>query len=205
MDGELARPELGLWLLLAAIPLVLATATAFTKASVVLGALRVGLGAEAILPLPATLAVALVVTTVIMAPTASATISAIEAQGGTEALLASPMAGWLSVAAPLQEFLTRHASPDELSFFAELQGRTPADPLVVVPAFLVTELAEALTMAVIIIVPLVLVDLLVAQLLVLMGMVNQPTAIVTVPLKLLLFLAVGGWDVVIGGLVEGYA
>ena len=52
---------------------------------------------------------------------------------------------------------------------------------------------------------LVLVDLLVAQVLVLMGLVNQPTAIVTVPLKLMLFLAVGGWDVVIGGLVEGYA
>jgi flagellar biosynthesis protein FliP len=205
LDSELARPELGLWLLVAAVPLVLATATAFTKASVVLGALRVGLGAEAILPLPAILAMALIVTAVVMGPTAGATLNVIDAHGGLELVLASPGATWAPVAAPLQEFLVSHASADELSFFGQLQGRSPDDLLVVVPAFLVTELTEALTMAVVIIVPLVLVDLLVAQLLVLTGLVNQPTAIITVPLKLMLFLAVGGWDVVIGGLVEGYA
>jgi flagellar biosynthesis protein FliP len=204
LDSELARPELGLWLLVAAVPLVLATATAFTKASVVLGALRVGLGAEAILPLPAILAMALIVTAVVMGPTASATLNVIDAHGGLEVVLASPAATWAPVAAPLQEFLVRHASADELSFFGQLQSRPPDHLLVVVPAFLVTELTEALTMAVVIIVPFVLVDLLVAQLLVLTGLVNQPTAIITVPLKLMLFLAVGGWDVVIGGLVEGY-
>jgi flagellar biosynthesis protein FliP len=205
LEAELGRPELGIWLLVLAIPLVLATATAFTKTSVVLGALRVGLGAEAILPLPAILAMALVVTAVVMAPTAAATLEALEAAGGLTGLLASPVGAWGPLAAPLEGFLARHASPGELAFFSELQGRSVGDPLVVVPAFLVTELAEALTMAVVIIVPFVLVDLLVAQLLVLIGLVNQPTAIVTVPLKLMLFLAVGGWDVVIGGLVEGYA
>lgn len=205
MEAELARPELGFWLVLAAIPLVLATATAFTKASVVLGALRLGLGAEALLPMPALLAVVLVVTAVVMAPTAGATLTAIDAQGGLDALLEGPLAAWVPVADPLRAFVARHASVDELSFFAELQGRSADDPLVLVPAFLVTELAEALTMAVVIIVPLVLVDLLVAQLLVLVGLVNQPTALVTLPLKVLLFLAAGGWDVVVGGLVEGYA
>jgi flagellar biosynthesis protein FliP len=60
-------------------------------------------------------------------------------------------------------------------------------------------------MAVVILVPLVLVDLLVAQVLVLIGLVNQPTAMISIPLKLVLFLGIGGWDVVIGGLVEGYA
>ena len=205
METELARPELGVWLLVLGVPLVLAMATAFTKASVVLGALRVGLGAEAILPLPAILGLALIVTAVVMAPTAAATLASVEQAGGLTSVLASPWSAGPPLFAPLQEFLGRHASADELSFFAELQGRPASDPLVLVPAFLVTELAEALTMAVVIIVPFVLVDLLVAQVLVLMGLVNQPTAIVTVPLKLMLFLAVGGWDVVIGGLVEGYA
>jgi flagellar biosynthesis protein FliP len=60
-------------------------------------------------------------------------------------------------------------------------------------------------MAVVILVPLVLIDLLVAQVLVLVGLNNQPTALITIPLKLVLFLGIGGWDVVIGGLVEGYA
>jgi flagellar biosynthesis protein FliP len=205
METELGRPDLGVWLLLAAIPLVLAVATAFTKASVVLGALRVGLGAETILPLPAVLAMALVVTAVVMGPTAAATLDVIEGQGGLDAVVTAPATAWIPVFDPLRDFLVRHASVDELGFFAELQGRSSDDPLVVVPAFLVTELTEALTMAVVILVPFVLVDLLVAQLLVLVGLVNQPTPIVTVPLKLMLFLAVGGWDVVIGGLVEGYA
>jgi flagellar biosynthesis protein FliP len=204
VEAELGSSNLSFWLLLAAVPIVLATATAYTKASVVLGALRVGLGAEAVLPLPAILAVALVVTAIVMAPTAADTLSVIDAQGGIDALMAGPVQQWRPVAEPLREFVTRHAAPDELRFFADLQDRAVDDPLVVVPAFLVTELAEALTMAVVIIVPLVLVDLLAAQVLMLLGMVNQPTPIVTVPLKILLFLAVGGWDIVVGGLVEGY-
>jgi flagellar biosynthesis protein FliP len=165
----------------------------------------VGLGAEAILPLPVVFAVALLVTAVVMAPVALETLQVIEAMGGIEAMQAGGLAIAAAIFEPLRAFVQVHAAPDEAQFFAQLQGRAATDPLVLVPAFLVTELAEAMAMAVVIIVPLVLVDLLTAQVLVLWGLVNQPTAVVTVPLKLLLFLAVGGWDVVIGGLVEGYA
>lgn len=204
MNGELS-PTLAVWLGLAALPLVLALATAFTKSTVVLGALRLALGAEALLPWPAVLAVAVVVTAVVMGPTASATWDAVQARGGIEAIASGDASTWLELLEPLVAFVTRHASPDELEFFADLQGRAVSDPFVIVPAFLVTELTEALAMAVVILVPLVLVDLLVAQVLVLVGLVNQPTPLVSVPLKLVLFLGIGGWDVVIGGLVEGYA
>ncbi len=198
-------PTVAVWLGLAALPLVLALATAFTKSTVVLGALRLALGAEALLPWPALLAVAVVVTAVVMGPTASETWAVVEARGGVDALATGEPAAVLELLEPLIAFVTRHASPDELEFFAELQGRAASDPLVIVPAFLVTELTEALAMAVVILVPLVLVDLLVAQVLVLIGLVNQPTPLISVPLKLVLFLGIGGWDVVIGGLVEGYA
>jgi len=198
-------PELLPYLVLAAVPLVLAIATAFTKASVVLGALRVGLGAEALLPWSAMLALALVVTAVVMAPVALTSVEAVEAVGGLDALSGASSDEWLSVAEPLRAFLHRHAATDELQFFAELQGVEAGDPRVLVPAFLVTELAEALTMAVLILLPLVLVDLVVAQSLTLLGLANAPGPLVTLPLKLLLFLVVGGWDVVIGGLVEGYS
>ena len=196
--------ELGAWVVIAALPLVLAIATAFTKVSVVLGALRVGLGAESLLPWSAMLALALVVTGVVMAPVALQSIEVVEAAGGLEALTRADLDQWLSVVAPLREFLERHTSAEELSFFAELQGVSPDDPRALVPGFLVTELAEALHMAVLIILPLVLVDLVVAQSLTLLGLANAPGPLVTLPLKLLLFLAAGGWDVVIGGLVEGY-
>lgn len=203
LEGDLSTTTL-VWLGVLALPLLLALVTAFTKVTVVLGALRVGLGAEAILPMPAVFALALVVTAVVMAPTADAVLDAVEAAGGVSALQHAPPTSWIEILDPLVAFVQRHAAPGELEFFAQLQERPITDPLVVVPAFLVTELTEALAMAVVILVPLVLVDLVLAQILVLLGLVNQPTALVTVPVKLLLFLAVGGWDVVVGGLVEGY-
>ena len=190
-------------LAIAVVPIVLTAATAFAKSSVLLGAVRVGLGAEALLPLPVILALAIVVTAIVMAPTAGAVLSEIDAQGGFSTLGPDPST-WLDVAAPWTDFLRRHADPDELTAFAELQARSADDPLVLVPAFLTTELREALQMAVVILVPLVMVDLLVAHASALLGLATLPTQLVSVPLKLLLFLAVGGWDVVIGGLVEGY-
>ncbi|MEM9461809.1 MAG: hypothetical protein AAGF11_47060 [Myxococcota bacterium] len=202
--------ELNPWLVLAALPLVLGMATAFTKASVVLGALRVGLGAEVLLPWSAMLALALVITGVVMTPVALDTVAAIEAAGGTAALFdpagaAGAPIPWDSVTAPWLDFLGRHAAADERLLFAELQQVDPLDPRAVVPGFLVTELGEALHMAVLVLLPLVLVDLVVVQVLTLLGLSAAPGPRVTLPLKLLLFLGAGGWDVVIRGLVEGYA
>ena len=198
-------PTTTLWLVVLGLPLLLTLATAFTKTTVVLGALRVGLGAEAILPAAALFGVALVVTAVVMAPTAAALFENVEGGEGFADVAAGGPSAWAQAAEPLLSWLTRHASADEIEFFADLQQRPATDPLVVVPAFLVTELTEALAMAVVILVPLLLVDLVVGQTLMLMGLANQPPNTITVPLKLLLFLSVGGWDVVVGGLVEGYA
>lgn len=197
--------ELSPVVVLAAVPLVLAIATAFTKVSVVLAGLRVGLGAEVLLPWSAMVALALVVTGVVMAPVALDTMDAVALVGGPAALPQAGVAEWVAVAEPLRGFMERHASVDELGFFAELSGVAPDDPRALVPAFLVTELTEALHMAVLVLLPLVVVDLVVAQALGLMGLASVPGPLVTLPLKLLLFLAVGGFDVVVGGLVEGYA
>lgn len=202
---EAALPSWTAIAVLAALPFVLAAATAFTKSSVLFGALRVGLGAEAILPLAAVLALALVVTAVVMGPVALDVLAEVDARGGFGTLSSGSPGAWLDALEPWRAFLHRHADPAELEFFAELQGRDPNDPVVVVPAFLVTELGEALAMAVVVLVPFVVVDLLVAQALALLGLGQLPLPIVGVPLKILLFLAVGGWDVVVGGLVQGYA
>lgn len=198
-----ASPNLALWLALFALPLGLALATAFTKTSVVFGALRLGFSAEALLPLPVVFALSMLVTALVMAPTATAIADLVTAAGGLDALTTD----WVTaqrLLAPLGEFVQRHADPAEISFFAELQDRPLNDPLVVVSAFVVTELAEAFAIAVALLIPMVVVDLLAAQALVLMGIAQQPTPLLTVPIKILLFLAVGGWDVVIGGLVQGY-
>lgn len=206
MDAELSGEgmRLGLWAVVLGLPLVLTLATAFTKSTVVLGALRLGLSAEALLPAPVILSLSLVVTAVVMAPTAGATLDAVQAAGGLEALVARPLSEWQPVAEPLLQFVTRHADPGEVAFFAELSGRAADQPTVVVSAFLATELTEAMQMAVVILLPFVVVDLLVAQAVALAGITPPSSQLVTVPLKVLLFLAVGGWDVVIGGLARGY-
>ena len=203
MDPEVSS-DLGLWLLVAAVPLVLAAATAFAKVTVVLTALRTGLGAQLLLPVGVVLALGLVVTGVIMAPTGVEVATAVGDVGGPRTLLDADLATWREVATPLLSFLERHASADELEYFAELQGQPTGHPLVLVPAFLVTELTEALTMAVLLIVPFVLVDLVVAQVLVLLSMPQVSVGTVALVPKILLFLFAGGWDVVLGGIVEGY-
>lgn len=182
------------WLLLTLAPLAAICCTAFAKASVVLSAVRVGLGAEALLPWSAVFALSVVVAAVIMGPVAQE-VAAL--QGGPVDAL-----GMLE---PLAAFLRRHAEVGEVAYFADLGGVAEGHPLALVPAFLVTELGEALEMAVVILIPFVLVDLVIAQLVALIGLSGQVQASAALPVKLLLFLAVGGWDIVVRGLVEGYA
>ena len=105
---------------------------------------------------------------------------------------------------PLQDFMRTHALPDELAFFASLTGSGAADPRVLIPAFMISELAEALTLCVLLLVPFVLVDLVVAQVLVLLELGNVQARLITLPAKILLFLAAGGWDLLIGSIVGGY-
>lgn len=192
--GPELPPGATAWLLLSIAPLVAVCCTAFAKASVVFSAVRVGLGAEALLPWSAVFALALVVAAAVMGPVAQE-IAAL--QGGPVDVL--------GMFEPLAAFLRRHADPGEVAYFAGLGGVADGHPLALVPAFLVTELGEALQMAAVILIPFVLVDLVLAQLVALIGLSGQVQPAVSLPVKLLLFLAAGGWDIVVRGLVEGYA
>jgi flagellar biosynthesis protein FliP len=197
-EALLSSPALP-WAVLAALPVVLVAVTPFAKVSVVLGALRTGLGAEALLPLPLMLAIGVLTTGLVMAPVVEALLRHLAT---APALGDVPVwSGWLD---PWVAFLRRHASPDEVSAFSRLLARPAADPIVVVAAFFFTELAEALVMAIAILVPFLLVDLVAAQALALVGLVPQPLPLLTLPVKLLLFVALGGWNAVVVALVEGY-
>lgn len=192
------------WLILAALPLLLAACTAFTKISVVLAALRHGLGAERLLPFGSMLALALVVTALVMAPVGDACLARLEGIGGVEALQGAPLEYGAVVLEPLWVFLRAHTQAEQLELFAELAGRGSEAIVVLVPAFLVSELQLGLSLAVMILLPFVVVDLICAQVLVLLGLDSTPTPVVSLPAKILLFLAADGWQTIIVGLVEGY-
>ncbi|KIG15770.1 Flagellar biosynthesis protein FliP [Enhygromyxa salina] len=191
-------------MILGALPLLLAACTAFTKISVVLAALRLGLGAERLLPYGSMLALALVVTTLVMAPVAEGCLAALDMAGGIEAVMVAPLEVGGQVLSPLWGFLADHADPNQIEVFSDLSERGPEQPAVLVPAFLLSELARGLSLAVMILLPFVVVDLICAQVLVLLGLNQTPTAVVALPAKILLFLAADGWTTVIVGLVEGY-
>ena len=162
VDGGLV-----IWLLLAILPLAFVACTAFTKLSIVLSALRVGLGAETLLPAGLMLALALVLSVVAMGPTGLAVVEAVGQAGGLESLTAPPSAttwtNWARVFAPLSEFMRTHAHPSELEFFAGLSQLPSVDPRVLIPAFMVSELGEALTLCVLLLVPFVLIDIIITS------------------------------------------
>jgi type III secretion protein R len=116
--------------------------------------------------------------------------------------------------APLADFLRRHAHAADVRLFVDLARRgrpadqrdavRPGDPLVLLPAFVVTELTEAFEIGFLVFLPFLVVELVVANLLLALGMhMLSPTA-VSMPFKLLLFVLVDGWALLARGLVLGY-
>jgi flagellar biosynthesis protein FliP len=111
---------------------------------------------------------------------------------------------------PLRGFLARHASARDRETFAALAGRmgrvVRGDELwVLAPAFVTTELREAFAMAVLVFVPFLVVDLVVGLGLAALGLTSTAPQTLALPLKLLLFVSVDGWRMLIDSLLRGYA
>jgi flagellar biosynthetic protein FliP len=110
---------------------------------------------------------------------------------------------------PLREFMLKQTRTRDLEFFLQL-GRFPPTrvedlPLrVVVPAFVISELQTAFQMGFLLFLPFLVVDFLVSSVLMALGMMMMPPAIVSLPFKLLLFVLVDGWHLVVRSLVESF-
>jgi type III secretion protein R len=182
---------------------------------VVLSVARSALGAPQIPPSSAVTGLALLLTAVAMSPVAEQgwrAMRAAPASNGPEGALQA--AG--RAVAPLREFLGRHARSDDRATFLELARRShrtcpsPAPPpaeddlAVLAPAFVVSELRRAFTIGFLVFLPFLVVDLLVANVLLALGLTQLSPTSVALPFKLLLFVAVDGWRVLARGLVAGY-
>jgi type III secretion protein R len=191
-------------------PIALVTLTSFLKISVVLSIVRSALGAPQLPPSSAITGLALLLSLVAMAPVADsawAALQAAEARSVEGALAAAERA-----AGPLRDFLARHARADDRRTFVELARRArPAGPApsdtdlsVLAPAFMISELRRAFTMGFLLFLPFLVVDLLVANVLLALGLGQLSPTSVALPFKLLLFVAVDGWALLSRGLVLGY-
>ncbi len=220
IDDVLARPVV-LVVALAAfslVPLVFVTMTAFVKIETVLQIVRGAIGAQGV---PST--------TLVMALSAALTLLAMAPVGEKVAGKAAPLLtaremsdtaafvehGVAAVVDPMRDFLRANASDREKARFVEVARRvrpeaeraqvTDADLSVLVPAFMITELTEAFAVGFLLYLPFLVIDLVVSNVLLALGMQMMTPTQVSLPFKLLLFVAIDGWGLLARSLVAGYA
>jgi len=205
-----------------AIPFVLLATTSFAKLSIVLGMLRSALGAGQLPSASIVVVLAGILTGYVMLPVARAVLevsAAPLAKLDTRAPFAADSGDALLRAfdlgkEPVRDFLARNAGASERRLFLDLlrrrlpedlrPGVSDADFGVVLPAFFITELKEALELGFLLLLPFLVVDLVVASILASLGMSALPPAGVALPFKLLLFVTVDGFRTLAETLIAGY-
>jgi type III secretion protein R len=200
--------------LLALAPFVAVMVTSFTKIVVVLSLLRNALGLQQVPPNVVLNGLALVLSVYVMFPVGQQMAAKVDGinniAGSTKTLLAAADAA----KEPLREFLIRHSPPRERAFFLKTAQKTLSpdkagqlgerDFIVIVPAFTVSELATAFQIGFLIFLPFLVIDLVVSNILMAMGMMMLSPTTVSLPFKLLLFVLVDGWVKLTHGLVLTY-
>lgn len=204
-----------LWLILlslgiAVIPIVVGIATSFVKVSIVLGLLRSGLGAPQVPSGIVITALSLAITSYVMGPTVEQTLAVAE-QMSMPDLASAPQGELRSTFEPLlspwRDFLTTHSASRELEVFARMEGHDPQEApalRTLLLGFLLTELREAFTMGLALLLPFLVLDLVIANVLVGLGMFMVSPVLIALPLKLLLFVMADGWLLLTRGLVLSY-
>jgi type III secretion protein R len=201
-------------IVLALVPFVGVMVTSFTKIIVVLSLLRNALGLQQVPPNVVLNGMALVLTIYVMYPVGlemAQRVGPMENIGGSTKSL---MAATDAAREPLREFLVKHSSPRERAFFLKTaqRGLKPEqaaqlkenDFVVVVPAFVVSELSAAFQIGFLIFLPFLVIDLVISNILMAMGMMMLSPTTVSLPFKLLLFVLVDGWVKLSHGLVLSY-
>jgi flagellar biosynthetic protein FliP len=189
-------------------PTILMTATSFTRIVVVMHFLRQGLGLQTTPSNQVLISLSLVLTFFIMAPTARE-INATVLQPLQHNQLTVDQA-LDRTAAPLKVFMLRYTRKKDLALFLGIAKapapKTRADvPMeCLLPAFLISELKTAFEIGFMIFLPFLVVDMVVASILLSMGMMMLPPVVISLPFKVLLFVLVDGWYLIVGSLVRGY-
>jgi flagellar biosynthetic protein FliP len=190
------------------LPAALLMMTGFTRIVIVLAILRQAIGAGQSPPNQVLVGLALFLTLFVMAPVIER-IQADAIQPYMAEKLDAPAAFDKGIA-PLKEFMLNQTRESDIATFVRISGgsgyATPQDvPLtVLVPAFSTSELKSAFQIGFLIFIPFVIVDLVVASVLMSMGMMMLSPVLVSLPFKIMLFVLVDGWALVMGTLAESF-
>jgi flagellar biosynthetic protein FliP len=195
--------------LLAVLPALLMTTTAFTRVLIVLAILRQGLGTQQTPSNQILVGLSLFLSFFIMSPVFNQAW-----QEGLKPYLdeeLAPQQAFERTTTPIRNFMLNQTREDDLALFAELAGAEPlADPAAVpfrllLPAFVTSELKTAFQIGFMILIPFLIIDLVVASILIAMGMVMLSPLIISLPFKLMLFVLVDGWSLLMGTLAMSFA
>ncbi len=193
---------------LAFLPGILLLMTAFTRIIIVLAILRQALGLQTTPPNMVLAALALALTIFVMRGVIQQ-----EQDRAIQPYLAGEINFQTAVAAaepPIQNFMLAQTRKDPLHLFVDLSGDHYASPqdvplTVLVPAFATSELETAFQIGFLIYIPFVLIDLAVASVLMSLGMIMVSPTLVSLPLKLLMFVSIHGWVLVLGSVANSFA
>jgi type III secretion protein R len=199
------------------LPFAFMTVTAFVKIATVLQIVRSAIGAQNVPSNSVIMALAAALTLIAMAPVGDRIVArAAPLFAGKEMpdTVAMVEKGIDAVREPMRDFLKNNASQTEKARFLDVarSSRTPeeralvgADDLtVLVPSFVVTELTEAFAIGFLVFLPFLVIDLVVSNVLLALGMQMMSPTQVSLPFKLLLFVAIDGWGLLARSLVSGY-
>lgn len=205
---SLTLQVLVLMTLLTLLPGIVLAMTSFTRIIVVFSILRQALGTGQSPPNQVLLGLALFLSWFIMAPVLTQSYNE-----GVAPYLAEEIQleeAIQKASQPMRGFMMRQTRENDLALFLDLAGEndvaTPEDvPLrVLIPAFITSELKTAFQIGFLLFIPFVIIDLVVASILMSMGMMMVSPMLISLPFKLMLFVLVDGWVLLIGSLVAGF-
>jgi len=195
--------------LISFLPAILVTMTSFTRIAIVFHFLRQALGTQEMPSNQILIGLSLFLTMFIMAPVAQEiNVAAVEPALAGRMTVSEAMS---SGAPPLRRFMLKQTREADLALFMELgRVRKPesAEELpmtVVIPAYVISELKTGFQMGFFLFVPFLLIDLVVSTTLLSMGMLQLPPAMVSLPFKILLFVMIDGWNLLVGSIVRSFA
>lgn len=189
-------------------PSLLIMITSFTRLIIAFSLLRTAFGAQQTPPNTVLISLALFLTFFIMQPTLETAydegiVPLIEEEIDEEEAFQRAMV-------PFRQFMLRHVREQDLTLFMDIGGIDPVagpeeTPLrALIPAFMISELKRAFEIGFLLFVPFVVIDMVIASVLMSMGMMMLPPVMISLPFKLIFFVLVDGWYLVVGSLVQSF-
>ena len=195
--------------LLAIAPAIVLSMTSFTRLIVVFGLLRQAVGVQQAPPNQVLVGLALFLTWFVMAPTFDR-VNDVAVEPYFDGMLTEGQA-LTAAMGPMRDFMMRNTREKDLALMLQLshstrpETRADVPTRALVPAFMISELKTAFQIGFLIYIPFLIIDLVVATVLLAMGMMVLPPIVISLPFKLLLFVFVDGWNMLVGSLVAGFA